>query len=1823
MLSTFITILLLAACFATVSASVAIYGILYLIVAFVTGGILLNLLGNLDLLTCIYIIVCASGMGVLLLWVVMTLTLKNTKRDDIRKTKMHLITRLLYFVLISFFPLLFLSVQLNIGQTFDLLYLFDSRDLQNYTYREMYGTNILELGYFLYLEDPTIIIFGGLILFFALIAAVFLTIEQPRESIFYKILVPKVYLSSPLLVLGGGMVDTLDLGSSAIAWGFKSLPSNLYIDWVSFKSMFFYFLFYIILSLLILVGVLITVAFYTLGERKVMAGIQRRKGPNVVGFHGVLQPIVDGLKLVLKENIIPVKADKYLFILAPLISFITAFSLWAFIPFSKISMVSDVSISILCLFALSSLGIYGVILGGWASNSKYAFLGALRTTAQMISYEIVLGTIYLTVSLLTGSLNLFDILQAQTKVWFIVPLWPFVIVFIIAMLAETNRAPFDLPEAEAEIVAGYNVEYSGIAFAFFFLAEYSNMLVFSALFSILFLGGGAPFTNSLFEVVFFIFKILLVAIAFIVIRAGLPRLRYDQLMTKSWNILLPIIFALFVIVLVIVLLAVGNVRFLVEFSVIGSICFLIFVVSLYFFKNLNIANVMQKMPIKNNISEFLAKIYNWNGTDYEYAFWEDQLVKIKRHVFFYPTLTPLHWWSFIILSGKKEKNIPVTTGGTASVNINQGPEAASAAGASTSQTSTRRSITSFTVEDLHKLSREIGVTEQTLLFVEKDVKGEELLGFFMHFPQNPTNFDAFRHARKWLQFTCDRFYNFKSPARIATPEQRALQNSEDYINIWKLCYTDYFRSQKNVVEVMKDINSLCNYVQARQELKCLELLNERFSLVLTFINEHGGNPLGCYDDPKIKANWKEYESLVWKMRLLVKWWNGVMSAKDFSKTAGFRDITTTAHPAEFFAFWLSVDATREQINADPTMLAYREHGIRVLELLRIMTVENVTQFKELFPLLEPGMSDKSTYFVETYKAIEQATKHQMEVMRLAMEEHDRLEDMRINKDLFKHVFFSDPLMAGHSHYFENFINAFGEPLMPQRLAWIGKLKLEVQFNQFWDMLMAFPYYYHKEVYPRIETIPYFQEIQVPAHSLCIPQDSNELAEAITTGATGVGLPLVVETFLRSNSAAQTIPVQEVITIGQTNTLQELSGALLRSNADPIIYGGGQAHVVREINNVSIAELKAEAILEHDQALGENSAMAPFYLLGILALGLLAYKLYQSYYPEPTIVVPQPPTVLPKNPALIDLLDRLKIPRGTLEKYFLEWRLDNLPDLKTKQDLHTYMNVSQYIYDPIQNLARFLDNISFWIQSTQFLQFFIFLIFCVFVYYSTPLHKHVRRFFFMRSFWHVRIQEKTEKPQKIDIRKTWGQPRYNFLKEGFFINKIDQYGVYLFTHFYRFLKALRTVKYHYLFMGRIDLAGMILVLICLNWFLLTKIGEDSVFSMDYMKFPYDITLDNHWSTTLQIDSKIRSADLENYYWHQWFFERFDPTYMHLPDSSLAYQSFATERIPTFITRKHHYWTSKDWSVYKQAYDGFYYRQRPNHLNKYAISGGWMDFPKKIWPEWLRAKHFDSIRNVDLWERCWRLRPGTFATIPDKKDIATAYFTQQFKNGSWQYYVIIPLFCINFGLFWWHFWHPRLGFWENMDNPRNLISGPDRVFLNDAQKELIEREENNLYVKYMDESIAVWRLKKMSESSEETFREILAASALNWDKARKEASEKHWLPYTLNRDRHGLPRRFNESDRGVDRKLVWIQINNKRREEVEIEKQAHIDQWVPYQEKLNIAWEKQNILFYMFTKMTLIYLFNKNYKAPKFKLSKWEEMVEDDPLPEDEDYDEGHK
>ena len=309
------------------------------------------------------------------------------------------------------------------------------------------------------------------------------------------------------------------------------------------------------LSLLQLISVLITVAFYTMAERKVMGAIQRRKGPNVNGPQGVAQPIEDGLKLLSKETIVPTNADKLLFFIAPAISFVLAFSAWAFVPFQEISGFSDFHTTLLFLFALSSLGVYGVIVGGWASNSKYAFLGALRSTAQMISYEIILGLIFLTLAFLCGSLSLYDILSAQKIIWFCVPLWPFLFLFVIAMLAETNRAPFDLPEAEAEIVAGYNIEYAGIVFALFFLAEYSNMLLFSALFIILFFGGAAPYVG-LAGVLFFVLKLLIVAVLFIVIRAALPRLRYDQLMVKSWTVLMPLAFIIFLFVVVIVTMCV-------------------------------------------------------------------------------------------------------------------------------------------------------------------------------------------------------------------------------------------------------------------------------------------------------------------------------------------------------------------------------------------------------------------------------------------------------------------------------------------------------------------------------------------------------------------------------------------------------------------------------------------------------------------------------------------------------------------------------------------------------------------------------------------------------------------------------------------------------------------------------------------------------------------------------------------------------------------------------------------------------------------------------------------------------------------------------------------------------------------------------------------------------------------------------------------------------------------------------------------------------------------------------------------------------------------
>jgi NADH-quinone oxidoreductase subunit H len=306
----------------------------------------------------------------------------------------------------------------------------------------------------------------------------------------------------------------------------------------------------------LLVGVLLSVAFLTLAERKLMGSTQRRVGPNLVGFWGLLQPVADGLKLILKDNDIPSKASKILFFIAALLPFVISFSTWVILPLSS-SPISDFSSGPLWVAAMSSVGVYGIIFSGWASNSKYALLGGLRSAAQVISYELVLSLVYLTVTVWNQTLNFYTIIETQhSACWNIFALFPCAVAFLVAMLAETNRTPFDLPEAESELVAGYNVEYRGVLFSLFFLAEYSNMILMSALFSILFLGGWAPFSFSLFGFAvftipgsfFFIFKIELVLAFFILARAALPRVRYDQLMTLSWKFLIPFLFAFFFLV---------------------------------------------------------------------------------------------------------------------------------------------------------------------------------------------------------------------------------------------------------------------------------------------------------------------------------------------------------------------------------------------------------------------------------------------------------------------------------------------------------------------------------------------------------------------------------------------------------------------------------------------------------------------------------------------------------------------------------------------------------------------------------------------------------------------------------------------------------------------------------------------------------------------------------------------------------------------------------------------------------------------------------------------------------------------------------------------------------------------------------------------------------------------------------------------------------------------------------------------------------------------------------------------------------------------------
>ena len=296
--------------------------------------------------------------------------------------------------------------------------------------------------------------------------------------------------------------------------------------------------------LFLLIPVLTAVAMIVWLDRRVWAFVQKRKGPNVVGPFGLLQSLADALKYIFKEIIIPASSNKIIFILAPIVTMTLALIAWAVIPFSDNYVLADINVGILYIFAVSSLGVYGIIMGGWASNSKYPFLGAIRSAAQMISYEVSIGVIIINVLLCVGSLNLTDIVLAQENIWFVIPLFPMFVIYFISALAETNRPPFDLPEAEAELVAGYQTEYSGMMYAMFWLGEYANILLMCALGSILFLGGWlSPIDiyplNLIPSPIWFTLKILFLFLLFALVKAIVPRYRYDQLMKLGWKIFLP------------------------------------------------------------------------------------------------------------------------------------------------------------------------------------------------------------------------------------------------------------------------------------------------------------------------------------------------------------------------------------------------------------------------------------------------------------------------------------------------------------------------------------------------------------------------------------------------------------------------------------------------------------------------------------------------------------------------------------------------------------------------------------------------------------------------------------------------------------------------------------------------------------------------------------------------------------------------------------------------------------------------------------------------------------------------------------------------------------------------------------------------------------------------------------------------------------------------------------------------------------------------------------------------------------------------------------
>jgi NADH-quinone oxidoreductase subunit H len=310
---------------------------------------------------------------------------------------------------------------------------------------------------------------------------------------------------------------------------------------------FIYFIIFNFLSLII--PVLISVAFLTLFERKILGSIQRRRGPNVLGFFGLLQPFVDGLKLFLKETVVPSQSSQFVFLMAPLITLTLSLLGWTVIPFvgRPFNFVfSDIDLGLLYIFAISSLNVYGIIIAGWSSNSKYAFLGSLRSAAQMVSYEVSIGLIMINILFFVGSLNFTDVVYAQKGLWFVIPFFPIFLMFFVSSLAETNRPPFDLPEAEAELVAGYNVEYSAVGFAFFFIGEYANIILMSSIIVIFFFGGWYSLYHahkySLFflDAVFFSWKLLFFLFLFVCVRACVPRYRYDQLMSLGWKFLLPL-----------------------------------------------------------------------------------------------------------------------------------------------------------------------------------------------------------------------------------------------------------------------------------------------------------------------------------------------------------------------------------------------------------------------------------------------------------------------------------------------------------------------------------------------------------------------------------------------------------------------------------------------------------------------------------------------------------------------------------------------------------------------------------------------------------------------------------------------------------------------------------------------------------------------------------------------------------------------------------------------------------------------------------------------------------------------------------------------------------------------------------------------------------------------------------------------------------------------------------------------------------------------------------------------------------------------------------